>query len=91
MQLITVANLNIQQHCCENLKSGTEHIILETCISSNKKVGSDLVLVQWKELFLLIGQTSSGDFRIETDYFLNCCFLFGILDDGRSRMQGYYQ
>jgi hypothetical protein len=72
-QLITLAKFNIQQHCCENLKSGTEHIILETFISLDKKLGSDLlVLVQWKELFLVTGQTSSGDLRTETVYFLNC-------------------
>jgi len=67
VQLITLAKLNIQQHCHENLKSGTEHIILEIFISSDKKVGSDLlVLVQWKESFLVTGQTSSGDLRTET-------------------------
>jgi hypothetical protein len=61
-------------------------------LSSGKKVGRDVpVLIQWKELFLVIGQTSSGDLRTETDYFLNRCFLFGILDDGQSRMQGHYK
>jgi hypothetical protein len=92
MQLITLAKLNIQQHCCENLKSGTEHIILETFISSDKKMGSDLpVWAQWKELFSITGHTSSGDLRTETVQFLNSFFLFGILDDGQSRMQGHYE
>ena len=67
-QLNTLAKLNILRHCCVNLKSGTEHVILEIFIPLDKKMGSDLLgLVQWKELFSITGHTSSGDVRTETD------------------------